>query len=157
MLVDQDFNAQRIAELGCSVPLDVAYLTEDKLKEAIHELITNAKYKENAQRIARLAKDVIRDPINVAAWWVNFVLRHPREDLRLMKPLARNLYWWQKRDLDVWSFVTVMTVLSTYVFFRICKVMLNKCFKSKKSKSTGPTAGAPIKSNGVKNGGKKND
>ena len=84
MFADQPANAKE-AELkgyGIGVPLET--ITEEKLYEAIHKVLTDPKYSLRAQKHGTLLMDDITNPLDRAIWWLEYALRHPGvEHLRL--------------------------------------------------------------------------
>jgi len=135
ILADQDFNAHRAINLGVAIGEEFVGLTEGKLKTALDKLLTDNSYKSRVTQLAKLIKDVPMDAIDVATWWIEFVLRHSREELSLLKPLARNLSWYQKRELDVWLFLFLLSIVSTYATYFVGKRLLSRCLSKKTAKS----------------------
>ncbi|CAG7732911.1 unnamed protein product, partial [Allacma fusca] len=103
IFAEQDFNAQRVHRTQRGIMIDPNTLTQDILENAISEVSTNPKYKQNMEKLSKLFKDRPSSPLETAVWWTEYVLRN--DDLSSLKPLGIHQTWYQRRLLDVWGFV----------------------------------------------------
>lgn len=67
--------------------------------------------------LSRIFRDRPVDPLDNSLFWTEYVLRHNESLLTLMKPLAMNLLWYQRRLLDVY-------LLFIAIILGACTVML---------------------------------
>lgn len=73
---DQMDNAKRIETRGAGVTLNVLEMTSDDLANALKTVINDKSYKENIMRLSSLHKDRPVEPLDLAVFWVEFVMRH---------------------------------------------------------------------------------
>ncbi|OXA57065.1 UDP-glucuronosyltransferase 1-8 [Folsomia candida] len=106
---DQDFNADRTSEQGRGIVLEIMTMTQRKLEDAIMEITTNPKYKANAKHTSKLFRDKKSKPLEDAIWWTDYVLRHGGNTAHL-KPVGMSRTWYERRQLDVWSFFLFMVM-----------------------------------------------
>ncbi|XP_072034359.1 UDP-glucuronosyltransferase 2B31-like isoform X1 [Amphiura filiformis] len=118
---DQYDNAQRLVSRGMAVKVDISTLTSDELAQAIRTIISDPSYKKNATRISAIFRDSPRTPLEVAADWIEYVIRHG--GAKHLRSAALDLNIFQYLLLDViavllLAFVTFMIVL--YCSCRLC-------------------------------------
>lgn len=62
-------------------------------------------------------------PLETALWWTEFVIRHSKEDLAILRPVNIGHPWWKRRQLDIW-----ITILGCVVaFLSLCIYVILKC------------------------------
>lgn len=103
------------------------------------------RYANKAKNLADFAKDTQFSPIDTAIWWTEFILRSSPENLALLTPLGKSIFWFQRRDLDVWLFfgvigliwVKVGNAILMFLYRKVCtrKAATNSRI-SKKDKSS---------------------
>ena len=76
--------------------------------------------------MASLGRDVPQSPVKTALWWTEFMLRHTPEELNLLKPLSQKLYWFQRKELDVWAFLLCCSVGISFASIRLGSFLLKK-------------------------------
>lgn len=74
-LGDQGVNAIRMEQRKIGFPLELHSLTEDKLRNAINEML-KPQYKENILKLRELIHDQPMTSREKAAWWTEYVIRH---------------------------------------------------------------------------------
>jgi len=118
---DQDYNAQRLEDIGVAIQLDITTVTADQFRRAIKEIVYNPKYKENAVKQTKLQMDLPMKPMDTAVWWTEYVLRH--DDLSHLKPPGSQLTWYQRIWLDVYGFLLVVVMLVVSAMFLVLRLV----------------------------------
>ncbi|KAK8724709.1 hypothetical protein OTU49_011231, partial [Cherax quadricarinatus] len=104
-------------------------LTEDMIVDAITNIISNPKYKENIVKKSKLMRDQPVPPTELAVFWTEYVIRHKGAP-QLRSPAAQ-LSWVEFLMLDV-IFLLHLTVFFLYfITRRILRVIYAKIFSSK--------------------------
>ncbi|XP_062049641.1 UDP-glucuronosyltransferase 1A1 isoform X1 [Lepus europaeus] len=126
---DQMDNAKRIETRGAGVTLNVLEMTSDDLANALKTVINDKSYKENIMRLSSLHKDRPVEPLDLAVFWVEFVMRH--KGAPHLRPAAHDLTWYQYHSLDVIGFLLAIVLTVAFVTFRCCAFAWGKCFGKK--------------------------
>uniref|UniRef100_A0AAR2LKL4 UDP-glucuronosyltransferase n=1 Tax=Pygocentrus nattereri TaxID=42514 RepID=A0AAR2LKL4_PYGNA len=103
---DQGDNAHRVASRGVSVVLDVREITAEMLIDALNTVINNTSYKEKMVKLSAVHKDRPIEPLDLAVYWTEFVMRH--KGAEHLRPAAHDLNWFQYHSLDVIGFLLVV-------------------------------------------------
>ncbi|XP_077978866.1 UDP-glucuronosyltransferase 2C1-like [Glandiceps talaboti] len=82
LYIDQYDNIPWMADKGMAVTLDVKTLTEDKLYDAVLKVVTDSRYKQNAERLSRIHRDRPMSPGDTAVFWIEHVIKHGGQHLR---------------------------------------------------------------------------
>uniref|UniRef100_A0AAV2JVL9 glucuronosyltransferase n=1 Tax=Knipowitschia caucasica TaxID=637954 RepID=A0AAV2JVL9_KNICA len=69
---EQPDNAQRMANRGAGVVLDIRTITTETLLDALKEVINNPKYKEKIQTLSTIHKDRPVDPLELSVYWTEW-------------------------------------------------------------------------------------
>uniref|UniRef100_A0A5F8GSS4 UDP-glucuronosyltransferase n=1 Tax=Monodelphis domestica TaxID=13616 RepID=A0A5F8GSS4_MONDO len=135
---DQMDNAKRMESRGAGVILNVLDMTSSDLSKALKTVINDKSYKENIMRLSALHKDRPIDPLNLAVFWVEFVMRH--KGAPHLRAAAHDLNWIQYHSLDVIAFLLAIVLTVVLIIVKSCKFCFRKCFgkKGKAKKSTKP-------------------
>ncbi|XP_035706972.1 UDP-glucuronosyltransferase 2B7-like [Folsomia candida] len=123
---EQPLNARTAENRGYLVRLDWNELTEERLMEAIQEVISNPKYRDNVKQLSAIFRDQIDNPLDRAVYWVywvEYVMRH--KGAYHLRSAARNLSLIQYHSLDV---IAVYSLILISFFFVLC--LLIKCILS---------------------------
>lgn len=99
VFVDQTMNAAILEDKGVAVTIQPQRLNKGSLKAALDEVLNNAKYTANAQKYSGYFKDAPIDPMDLAIYWIEFVVRHKGAP-HLSNPGLR-LRWYEYCFLDV--------------------------------------------------------
>ncbi|XP_014273693.1 UDP-glucosyltransferase 2 isoform X4 [Halyomorpha halys] len=125
MYGDQHRNAKAAEDKGISIFLDYGSLTEDKLRSAVNEILTNKKYKETSKKVQAAFRDRPQSPLDTAIYWVEYVLKHGP----ITRPQYSHMPLWLKEGIDVAAFLFFFVALSAYIVITI----FTSYFNSKKS------------------------
>nr|XP_020143703.1 UDP-glucuronosyltransferase 1-1-like isoform X1 [Microcebus murinus] len=123
---DQMDNAKRMETRGAGVTLNVLEMTSADLENALKTVINDKSYKENIMRLSSLHKDRPVEPLDLAVFWVEFVMRH--KGAPHLRPAAHDLTWYQYHSLDVIGFLLAVVVTAAFVTFKCCACGFRKCF-----------------------------
>ncbi|XP_007941901.1 UDP-glucuronosyltransferase 1A1-like [Orycteropus afer afer] len=126
---DQMDNAKRMESRGAGITLNVLEMTSDDLENALKKVINEKSYKENIERLSRLHKDRPVEPLDLAVFWVEFVMRH--KGAPHLRPAAHDLTWYQYHSLDVIGFLLAIMLGATFITFKCCVFGCQKCFGKK--------------------------
>ncbi|XP_075685710.1 UDP-glucuronosyltransferase 1A1-like [Rhinoderma darwinii] len=133
---DQMDNAKRIESRGAGVTLNVLDMTPEDLSNALDLVINNPSYKENIQRLSTLHLDRPIHPLDLAVYWIEFVMRH--KGAPHLRPAAHDLNWIQYHSLDVFGFLLAVLVTTLFISIKCCAYTCRRCCGRKsrpKSKS----------------------
>ncbi|XP_014640895.1 PREDICTED: UDP-glucuronosyltransferase 1-3 isoform X1 [Ceratotherium simum simum] len=137
---DQMDNAKRMETRGAGVSLNVLEMTSDDLANALKAVINDKRYKENIMRLSSIHKDRPVEPLDLAVFWVEFVMRH--KGAPHLRPAAHDLTWYQYHSLDVIGFLLAVVLGVAFITYKSCVFGYQKCFgkkgqakKSQKSKT----------------------
>ncbi|XP_068623994.1 uncharacterized protein [Battus philenor] len=135
MFVDQWYNVEKYVYHKIGLRLDFENLTEDKLRNAIIEIVENKRYRDNIVRLRSLMVDQPQPPLERAMWWIDFVLRNG--GAKHLRAPAANMTWAEFLQIDliiVFLLSTSIILVIIFTFIRllvshISKFMLNKKLK----------------------------
>ncbi|KAK2818478.1 hypothetical protein Q5P01_024039 [Channa striata] len=95
---DQSENLVRLSRRGAAIVLNFNHLTVNELSEALHNIISQPRYRSSMQHLSALHRDRPESPLSTAVFWVEFVMRHGgAPHLQLA---SRNLNWFQYHSID---------------------------------------------------------
>uniref|UniRef100_A0AC11B5G2 UDP glucuronosyltransferase 1 family, polypeptide A3 n=1 Tax=Ovis aries TaxID=9940 RepID=A0AC11B5G2_SHEEP len=126
---DQMDNAKRMETRGAGITLNVLEMSSGDLENALKAVINEKSYKENIMRLSRLHKDRPIEPLDLAVFWVEFVMRH--KGASHLRPAAHDLTWYQYHSLDVIGFLLAVTLTVIFITFKACAFTFRKCFGKK--------------------------
>ncbi|KAJ8004383.1 hypothetical protein DPEC_G00135130 [Dallia pectoralis] len=126
---DQEDNVLRMSVRGVGEVLRVFDITSDKLVETLNKVIHNSSYKEKMLKLSAVHKDRPIEPLDLAVFWTEFVMRHGGAEH--LRTAAHDLNWVQYHCLDV--ILLLITIVITVVMGTIkgCKVCFRKCCRVK--------------------------
>ncbi|XP_052606441.1 UDP-glucuronosyltransferase 1A7 isoform X2 [Peromyscus californicus insignis] len=126
---DQMDNAKRMETRGAGVTLNVLEMTADDLENALKAVINDKSYKENIMHLSRLHKDRPIEPLDLAVFWVEYVMRN--KGAPHLRPAAHDLTWYQYHSLDVIGFLLAIVLTVVFTVFKCCAYGCRKCFGKK--------------------------
>ncbi|XP_044727974.1 UDP-glycosyltransferase UGT5-like, partial [Chrysoperla carnea] len=120
---DQYLNGGRFEQLGMGKRLLRSQITEERIEQAIYEIINNTRYKETVIEISKTLWDQQTKPLDRAIWWIEYVIRH--KGAKYLRNPALNAPWYQVQLLDVYLFILSILILAiVIVSFAIRKLYL---------------------------------
>ncbi|XP_065332906.1 uncharacterized protein LOC135934838 [Cloeon dipterum] len=127
IFADQHKNGENALNAGVGVTLKFLSFTKEKFAKAIHEVLNNPIYRENAQRYSSIARDTLHTPLEEATFWIEYVIRH--KGAKHLRPAGQHLNWIQLHSIDVIAFLLSPFVL---IAFLLKKFLCSKKEKVKK-------------------------
>uniref|UniRef100_A0A671SQS8 UDP-glucuronosyltransferase n=1 Tax=Sinocyclocheilus anshuiensis TaxID=1608454 RepID=A0A671SQS8_9TELE len=129
---DQGDNVQRLVSRGVAESLSIYDLTAEKLLVALRKVINDKSYKEKITELSALHRDRPIEPLDLAVFWTEFVMRH--KGAAHLRPAAHELNWIQYHSLDVIGFLLLILVTVIFVTVKSCMFCFRKCFKKTQKK-----------------------
>ncbi|XP_075807838.1 UDP-glucuronosyltransferase 1A7-like [Microtus pennsylvanicus] len=126
---DQLDNANNMETRGAGISLNIIKMTADDLENALKAVINDKSYKENIMRLSRLHKDRPIEPLDLAVFWVEYVMRN--KGAPHLRPAAHDLTWYQYHSLDVIGFLLAIVLTVVFIVFKCCSYGFRKCFGKK--------------------------
>ncbi|XP_051967164.1 UDP glucuronosyltransferase 1 family, polypeptide B1 isoform X2 [Xyrauchen texanus] len=131
---DQVDNVHRMASRGVGVVLSIHDITAEELVNALNTVINNSSYKERMEKLSAIHNDRPMQPLDLAVYWTEFVMRHKGADH--LRPAAHDLNWFQYHSLDVIGFLLCVVLIVTLAMLKCCALCWRRCSrKSQKSKA----------------------
>ncbi|KAI3355872.1 hypothetical protein L3Q82_004424 [Scortum barcoo] len=128
---DQGDNVGRMVARGVAEKLSIFDVTAENLLAAINRMIHDKSYKERAVELSQIHLDRPAEPLELAVFWTEFVIRH--KGAPHLKTTASDLNWVQYNSLDAFGFFVI--ILLTVVKDQPMTVVLGAHDISKKEKS----------------------
>ncbi|KAM4557645.1 UDP-glucuronosyltransferase 1A1-like [Fundulus diaphanus] len=128
---EQPDNAKKIASRGAGLVLDITSTSTESLLQGLNEVINNTRYKENISKLSALHDDRPIDPLDLSAFWTEFVMQH--KGAKHLRPAIHELYWFQYHCLDILALLATVLLISVTLTFKCVKLCLRKL--SRKSKT----------------------
>ncbi|XP_050501766.1 UDP-glycosyltransferase UGT5-like [Diabrotica virgifera virgifera] len=129
VFADQNMNGAIAQEAGYGISLPFAEVTEEKLTNALHEVLTNPKYEETVKIRSSIFHDRPMKPLDLAVYWTEFVVRH--KGAPHLRVGSMDLRWYQYLLLDVIAAVSVVIVIVFTVLYILC---ISLCCSKQKRK-----------------------
>lgn len=126
---DQYANMLAVEREGWGRVLFWDQLTPSALKDMINHVMTTPRLWATAREKSVLMKDQPQDPAKVAAYWVEYVVRH--KGAKHLRSPTVNMTWYELYNVDVWAFLIVVLLLLTYIFIRVILALCSWLFFSK--------------------------
>lgn len=134
---DQRTNINRAISNGYALALNFQNITEENLFEAIKDLLTNPKYKENASKISKIFNDRPMTPKQTVVYWTEHVIRQQGADY--LKAAGRHLSFIEFHLIDVYVTLLACSLVAFYIslkfnIFLVRKLLRLVCRKTSKQK-----------------------
>ncbi|KAM9486445.1 UDP-glucuronosyltransferase-like isoform 1-T1 [Clarias gariepinus] len=124
---EQKDNVVRMVSHGVAERLNMYDLTSENLLKAVRRVITDKSYKEKITELSLIHKDRPIEPLELAVFWVEFVMRHGGAEH--LRPAAHHLNWIQYHSLDVIGFLLLILTVIVYITLKTCAFSFRKCFR----------------------------
>lgn len=129
VMADQPINMKNTENAGLGVTLDLDQLTEDSLYNAAMEIITQPRYRQTAQLKSKLVNDNPMAPLDLAVWWIEYVLRN--EGAPHLRSAGQSLWWFQLYQLDtlpvllllLFAVIAVNAYIAKKISQKLCRLV----------------------------------
>lgn len=131
---DQQSNVEISEVEGWALKLPYSELNEKTFTESLNKMLNNASYTDVVKKSSILFRDRPQHPVDNAAFWVEYVIRH--HGAKHLQSPGVHLNFIQYNSLDVIAVLLIIVYLSCKITKWILKALYRKCCgKSKKRKS----------------------
>ncbi|XP_022114873.2 UDP-glucosyltransferase 2 [Pieris rapae] len=127
LYADQALNARAMNDRGLSLTLNLPDITKDSIKDALHNLLSNYRYKENALRLKDIFLDRPMPPLETSVYWIEYILRH-KGGAHLRSP-ALELSLTQYLLLDVVTISIALTAMTIYILYKLFRYLCTRCIR----------------------------
>lgn len=124
---DQRDNVLRMLARGVAESLNMFDLTSEKLLEKLRQVLNDKSYREKITKLSQIHKDRPIEPLDLAVFWTEFVMRHGGAEH--LRPAAHHLNWVQYHSLDVFGFLLLVLAIVVLIVVKTCKLCFRKCFR----------------------------
>ncbi|XP_037644837.1 UDP-glucuronosyltransferase-like [Sebastes umbrosus] len=122
---DQEDNVQRMVIRGVAESFRIYDMTSETLLAALNKVIHDKSYKENIVTLSQIHLDRPVEPLDLAVFWTEFVMRHKGADH--LRVAAHDLNWIQYHSLDVIGFLLIIVLTVLWVTLKCCLFCTRKC------------------------------
>ncbi|KAG5871164.1 hypothetical protein JTB14_016314 [Gonioctena quinquepunctata] len=133
---DQKSNIARAVQNGYAISIPFSELSEDKLVQAMKEVLENPKYLKNAKKRSTIMRDQIVAPLEKAMYWIDYVVKHNGSEF-LQSP-GVHLVWYKRHLIDIIIVLVIIDVVLFLIFYYIFKHIIHRIkivLRSRKSKN----------------------
>lgn len=133
LFADQFSNADYILKEGWAVVLSMSDLNQHTFSKALDEALNNQMLARVVKNLANLNRDRPEHPLDKAAFWIEYVIRH--NGAKHMQSPAVHLNLLQYYMVDVFGFLFVTLYMVIKLLKMLFKVFLRKIFGSGRKKN----------------------
>lgn len=119
---DQGANGIRIQNLNVGVLLNIQFIDEKNLRQAIDEAL-HGHCKENVLNLQSFIRDEPMRPVDKAVWWVEYVIKH--NGTKHLQYNGKNVPFWTKYMLDF----VLIGIIVLHCIVWIIKLLLAAVFE----------------------------
>lgn len=130
---DQFGNAVNIVNEGWAVNLPLSEMNADTFSSVLDEALNNSSYAHVARTLSTLNRDRPEHPLDKAAFWIEYVIRH--NGAKHMQSPAVHLNFLQYYSVDVYAFILIVAFFIVKSVRILFNVFLFKVFGIKKQKT----------------------
>ncbi|KAM8855966.1 UDP-glucuronosyltransferase-like [Spinachia spinachia] len=124
---DQGGNVHRMVSRGVAERLSIYDVTTETLLVALNKIIDDKSYKEKIVTLSEIHLDRPVQPLDLAVFWTEFVMRH--KGAAHLRVAAHDLNWIQYHSLDVFVFFAALLILVLAVTLKGCLFCTRLCFR----------------------------
>ncbi|XP_076012325.1 UDP-glucuronosyltransferase 2A2-like [Genypterus blacodes] len=118
---DQHDNLLRLTERGAAKMLTLDVLDKDTFLKAIQEVLHEPLYRTNMQRLSRLHRDQPMHPLDLAIFWIEFVMRH--KGAAHLRTESYKMPWYSYHSVDVMLFLLGVVLLVCFTVFILMRCL----------------------------------
>lgn len=118
-------NMAKAVTRGYGMQLYYDEINVDTLLSSIQNLLSDQKYRFNAQEISKRFVDRPMTPQQVVKYWVEYAVRH--KGAPHLRAAGNDLNFIEFHSIDTYSVVFVATIIYLYVVYLVFKCLFSKC------------------------------
>ncbi|XP_036399343.1 UDP-glucuronosyltransferase 2A1-like [Megalops cyprinoides] len=122
LILDQPDNLSRMKVKGAAKVLDFVTLDRHIFLQALQEVLHDPSYRMNMQRLSRLHRDQPMKPLDLALFWIEFVMRH--KGAAHLRTESYKMPWYVYHSVDV---IAVLLALMLFILIIIIVVIRYLC------------------------------
>ncbi|EDV43658.2 uncharacterized protein Dana_GF16417 [Drosophila ananassae] len=126
---DQESNINAGQAAGYAIGLHYSSITEEQLRSALGELLSNPSYKTNMDRASEIFRDRQVGAMDTAIYWIEYVIKH--RGAPHLVAAGVHLPWYKFYLLDVFSILVAISVLPISILYVIYRKLQATGVKSK--------------------------
>ncbi|KAM4602841.1 UDP-glucuronosyltransferase 2C1-like [Polymixia lowei] len=131
LVFDQADNLSRMKVKGAAKVVDISILDRSVFWNALREVLHEPSYSINMQRLSRLHRDQPMKPLDLALFWIEYVMRH--KGAAHLRTESYKMSWFSYYSVDVIMFLVAVVLL--IVLFLAAFVKLHVMWSKEKVKS----------------------
>lgn len=120
--------SSKSVNLGVAVELEFCHFTEASLRKAIVTVVEDLSYREKAKKLSKRFRDKPQKPLDLAVWWVEYVIRNPTTEH--LKSPTLNMSLIAIKSYDVF----LVPILALYALLCLIVKRIGKPKSNKKKK-----------------------
>ncbi|RZC35525.1 UDPGT domain containing protein [Asbolus verrucosus] len=141
---DQTTNVDTSVKYGIGIGIDLDEINIENLNASVHQIINDARYKENVVRLDKIMHDQPKDGLERAVWWTEYVIRH--KGAKHLRSHSMDVPWIQYLMIDIAAFLAgtlffiifivyqSLKLISFIIFWILRKLLRCKTDRDKKNK-----------------------
>lgn len=118
---------ENVKRLQIGKSLDFYSLTHNSTIQTIRDLLEDPKYSTNVKRLSIVVRDQKESPLEIAIWWIEWLLRHP--NVNYLESPVQTLGYIVGNSLDVIAFATVVSLVQCAILFMIVFSLFKKIIR----------------------------
>ncbi|XP_054995980.1 UDP-glucuronosyltransferase 2B31-like [Sorex araneus] len=118
LFLDQPDNIAHMQAKGAAVRVDFETMSSSDLLNALKTVINDPSYKEKAMKLRAIQRDQPVKPLDRAAFWIEFVMRH--KGAKHLRPASHGLTLLQYHSLDVIGFLLACVAAALWLITQCC-------------------------------------
>lgn len=132
MMLFKQMNMAKAVTRGYGLQLYYDDITVDTLLSYIQELLSNQKYRHNAQEISKRFVDRPITPQEAVIYWVEYAVRH--KGAPHLRAAGNDLNFIEFHSIDTYGVVFLATIIYLYVSYLVFKCLFSKCCGKKNTR-----------------------
>ena len=129
LMFDQPDNLSKMSARGAAKVVDIFTMDRNIFLQGLQEIIQDPSYRMNMQRLSRLHRDQPMKPLDLAIFWIEFVMRH--KGAAHLRTESYRMPWYSFHSVDVVVFLLTAFIISLLIFVPLIRCCFRMCFKLK--------------------------
>lgn len=115
---------ENVKRLQIGKSLDFYSLSYNNTKQTIRNLLDDPIYSTNVKRLSAVVRDQKESPLELAIWWIEWLLRNPKIDY--LESPVQTMGYIAGNSLDVIAFATVVSLFQCGILLIFLFSLLKK-------------------------------